>query len=122
MSSSHPMLTSQDFPLSFLHKKKLSLMTFSDLTNSEKPVLVDFYADWCAPCRAMKPILEDLKAQMGDDLSIYKIDVDKNQMIAERYAIRSIPTLILFKNGEPVWRKSGVASSVELQRAVEQNS
>lgn len=97
-------------------------MTFSDLTNSEKPVLVDFYADWCAPCRAMKPILEDLKAQMGEDLSIYKIDVDKNQMIAERYAIRSIPTLILFKNGEPVWRKSGVASSVELQRAVEQNS
>jgi thioredoxin 1 len=97
-------------------------MTFSELTNSEKPVLVDFYADWCAPCRAMKPILEDLKAQMGEDLSIYKIDVDKNQMIAERYAIRSIPTLILFKNGEPVWRKSGVASSVELQRAVEQNS
>jgi thioredoxin 1 len=96
-------------------------MTFSDLTNSDKPVLVDFYADWCAPCRAMKPILEDLKAQVGDGVSIYKIDVDKNQMIAERYAIRSIPTIILFKNGEPVWRKSGVASSVELQRVVEQN-
>ncbi|HLP94572.1 MAG TPA: thioredoxin [Saprospiraceae bacterium] len=97
-------------------------MTFSDLTNSEKPVLVDFYADWCAPCRAMKPILEDLKAQLGEGVSIYKIDVDKNQMIAERYAIRSIPTIILFKNGEPVWRKSGVASSVELQRIVEQYS
>ncbi|MBN8678015.1 MAG: thioredoxin [Chitinophagales bacterium] len=97
-------------------------MTFSDLTNSDKPVLVDFYADWCAPCRAMKPILEDLKAQLGDGVSIYKIDVDKNQMIAERYAIRSIPTIILFKNGEPVWRKSGVASSVELQRMVEQHS
>ncbi|HAD11905.1 MAG TPA: thioredoxin [Saprospirales bacterium] len=97
-------------------------MTFSDLTNSDKPVLVDFYADWCAPCRAMKPILEDLKAQVGDGVSIYKIDVDKNQMIAERYAIRSIPTIILFKNGEPVWRKSGVASSVELQRVVEQHS
>lgn len=97
-------------------------MTFSDLTNSDKPVLVDFYADWCAPCRAMKPILEDLKAQVGDGVSIYKIDVDKNQMIAERYAIRSIPTIILFKNGEPVWRKSGVASSVELQRMVEQHS
>jgi thioredoxin 1 len=69
----------------------------------------------------MKPILEDLKAQVGDGVSIYKIDVDKNQMIAERYAIRSIPTIILFKNGEPVWRKSGVASSVELQRVVEQN-
>ena len=97
-------------------------MTFADLTNTDKPVLVDFYADWCAPCRAMKPVLEDLKSQMGEDLSIYKIDVDKNQMIAERYAIRSIPTLILFKNGEPVWRKSGMASSVELQKAVEVNS
>lgn len=96
-------------------------MTFSDLTNTEKPVLVDFYADWCAPCRAMKPVLEDLKAQMGDDLSIFKIDVDKNQSIAERYAIRSIPTLILFKNGEPVWRKSGMASSLELQTVVEKS-
>ena len=67
----------------------------------------------------MKPVLEDLKAQMGEDVSIFKIDVDKNQSIAERYAIRSIPTLILFKNGEPVWRKSGMASSVELQKAVE---
>jgi thioredoxin 1 len=99
--------------------KKIT-MTFAELTNSDKPVLVDFYADWCAPCRAMKPVLEDLKAQLGEDLSIFKIDVDKNQMIAERYAIRSIPTLILFKNGEPVWRKSGMASSAELQKAVAQ--
>lgn len=96
-------------------------MTFADLTQTDKPVLVDFYADWCAPCRAMKPVLEDLKAQMGEDISIFKIDVDKNQAISERYAIRSIPTLILFKNGEPVWRKSGMASSVEMQKAVEQN-
>lgn len=96
-------------------------MTFADLTQTDKPVLVDFYADWCAPCRAMKPVLEDLKAQMGDEISIFKIDVDKNQAISERYAIRSIPTLILFKNGEPVWRKSGMASSVEMQKAVEQN-
>ena len=97
-------------------------MTFSDLTDTDKPVLVDFYADWCAPCRAMKPVLEDLKAQMGEELSIFKIDVDKNQAIAERYAIRSIPTLILFKNGEPVWRKSGMASSVELKKAVEKSA
>ncbi len=96
-------------------------MTFADLTNSEKPVLVDFYADWCAPCRAMKPVLEDLKAQMGEELTIFKIDVDKNQAISERYAIRSIPTLILFKNGEPVWRKSGMASSVELKKAVQKS-
>ena len=96
-------------------------MTFSDLINSEKPVLVDFYADWCAPCRAMKPVLEDLKAEMGDNLTIFKIDVDKNQMVAERFGIRSIPTLILFKDGEAVWRKSGMASSVELQKAVSQH-
>jgi thioredoxin 1 len=69
----------------------------------------------------MKPVLEDLKSQMGEELSIFKIDVDKNQSIAERYAIRSIPTLILFKNGEPVWRKSGMASSVELQKEVEKS-
>jgi len=97
-------------------------MTFADLTNTDKPVLVDFYADWCAPCRAMKPVLEDLKVQMGEELSIFKIDVDKNQAISERYAIRSIPTLILFKNGEPVWRKSGMASSVELKKAVEKSA
>lgn len=96
-------------------------MTFSDLTDTDKPVLIDFYADWCAPCRAMKPVLEDLKAQMGEEISIFKIDVDKNQVIAERYGIRSIPTLILFKNGEPVWRKSGMASSAELQKAVSQH-
>ncbi|MFN0216383.1 MAG: thioredoxin [Saprospiraceae bacterium] len=94
-------------------------MTFAELTNTDKPVLVDFYADWCAPCRAMKPVLEDLKSQMGEDISIFKIDVDKNQAISEQYGIRSIPTLIIFKNGEPVWRKSGMASSVELKKAAE---
>lgn len=93
-------------------------MTFADLTNTDKPVLVDFYADWCAPCRAMKPVLEDLKAQLGDEIAIFKIDVDKNETIAQRYQIRSIPTLILFKDGKPVWRKSGMASSSELQLAV----
>lgn len=88
------------------------------MTNSDKPVLVDFYADWCAPCRAMKPILEDLKAKMGDQVSIFKMDVDKNQSVAERFKVMSIPTLIIFKNGEPVWRKTGVSSSQELQRAL----
>ena len=95
-------------------------MTFAELTNSEKPVLVDFYADWCGPCRAMKPILEDLKAELGEQVSIFKIDVDKNPMISEQYGIRSIPTLILFKKGSPVWRKSGVASSTELQGVINQ--
>lgn len=95
-------------------------MTFAELTNSEKPVLVDFYADWCGPCRAMKPILEDLKAELGEQVSIFKIDVDKNPLISEQYGIRSIPTLILFKKGSPVWRKSGVASSIELQGVINQ--
>jgi thioredoxin 1 len=93
-------------------------MTFSELINRDEPVLVDFYADWCAPCKAMKPILNDVKNQMGEQVSIYKIDVDKNQGLSEQFGIRSIPTLILFKNGEPVWRKSGMASSVELQNEI----
>jgi thioredoxin 1 len=95
-------------------------MTFADLTNTDKPVLIDFYADWCAPCRAMKPVLEDVKAAMGDAVSIYKIDVDQHQMLAQRYQIRSIPTLLLFKDGEPVWRKTGMASSTELQKVIAQ--
>ena len=94
-------------------------MTFTDLTNTDKPVLIDFYADWCAPCRAMKPVLDQLKDQMGDNVAIYKINVDKNQMISDRFQVRSIPTFLLFKNGEPVWRKSGMASIKELEQVIE---
>jgi thioredoxin 1 len=94
-------------------------MTFAELIQSDKPVLIDFYADWCAPCRAMKPVLEDVKSRLGDEIMIYKIDVDKNPVIAGQYKVMSIPTLIVFKNGEPVWRKSGMASATELQKAME---
>ncbi len=93
-------------------------MKFSELIQSEKPVLVDFYADWCGPCKAMKPVLADLKAQLGDSISIFQIDVDKNQALSERFQVRSIPTFIVFKNGKPIWRKSGMASSIELQKAI----
>ena len=93
-------------------------MTFAELMKSDRPVLVDFYADWCAPCRAMKPILEDVKARMGEEVSIFKIDVDKNQALAARFNVRSIPTLVLFNKGNAVWRKSGMASSAELIKAV----
>lgn len=89
-------------------------MTFAELLDTDKPVVVDFYADWCAPCRAMKPILEDLKSKMGEDVAIYKIDVDKNPAISEQFQVMSIPTLLVFKNGKQVWRKSGIASSQEL--------
>ena len=92
---------------------------FNDLIASEKPVLIDFYADWCAPCRAMGPVLKDLKAQMGDNVSIFKIDVEKYPAIAQKYQVQSIPTFILFKKGSALWRKSGMASSAELQRTVE---
>lgn len=82
---------------------------FNDLINSDKPTLVDFFANWCGPCRMMTPIIEDTKNEVGDSANILKVDVDTNKEIAIKYGIRSIPTLIIFKNGEVVWRQTGVA-------------
>ena len=95
-------------------------MTFSQLINSDKPVLVDFFAEWCGPCKAMAPILEDVKRRMGESATIYKLDVDKNPMVASTFNVRSIPTLMVFKNGKPQWRKTGMASAIELQRVMEE--
>jgi len=81
---------------------------FNELINSKKPTLVDFYADWCGPCKMMKSIIEDTKKDLGDNATILKIDIDNNSDVAIKYGIRSIPTLILFKEGEVVWRQSGV--------------
>lgn len=82
---------------------------FNDLINSDKPTLVDFFANWCGPCRMMTPIIEDTKNEVGDSANILKVDVDTNKEIAIKYGIRSIPTLIIFKNGEVVWRQTGLA-------------
>ena len=81
---------------------------FNELINSKKPTLVDFYADWCGPCKMMKSIIEDTKKDLGDDATILKVNIDDNSDVAIHYGIRSIPTLVLFKEGEVVWRQSGV--------------
>lgn len=87
---------------------------FDALVNQSQPVLVDFYADWCGPCQMMAPVLKEVASEMGDQLKVIKIDVDKNQPIAQKFGVRSIPTLILFQNGEIKWKKAGVVTKREL--------
>ncbi len=81
---------------------------FTDLISKEKPTLVDFFATWCGPCRMQGPILEDLKKTIGDKANIVKVDIDNNQALAAQYNVQSVPTLILFKSGQPIWRGIGV--------------
>jgi thioredoxin 1 len=81
---------------------------FSTLINTKQAVLVDFYADWCGPCKMLAPILKEVKKDLEDGIKIIKIDVDKNQPLAAKYQVRGVPTMLLFKNGEQVWRQSGV--------------
>lgn len=81
---------------------------FDDIIRGEKPVLVDFFATWCGPCKVQAPILEQVKAAVGDKAVVIKVDIDRNTEVAERYRVQSVPTLIVFKAGEPVWREVGV--------------
>jgi thioredoxin 1 len=95
--------------------------SFSDLINGEQPVLVDFSAEWCGPCKMMAPILKEVKEKLGDSTRIIKIDIDKNPAVADAYNVRSVPTLILFRKGKMKWRQSGVVPANELQRIIQSN-
>jgi thioredoxin 1 len=94
--------------------------SFSELINGDKPTLVDFYAEWCGPCKMMKPVLEELKNAVGDKVRIIKIDVDRNQALANTFQIRGVPTLALFKKGELKWLQAGVLTVSQLQKVVDQ--
>lgn len=96
------------------------MASFSDIINSDKPVLIDFHATWCGPCKQLSPIIQDVSKEMGESVRVIKIDVDKNQSVAQKYQIRGVPTMMIFKEGKQLWRQSGVLSKevikAELQK------
>jgi thioredoxin 1 len=94
--------------------------SFNEIINDGTPVLVDFYADWCAPCKMMTPILKQLKSEMGDKLNIIKIDTERNPDVAIKYQVRGIPNLILFRKGQLLWQQAGVVQMPQLQQIIEQ--
>lgn len=93
---------------------------FEDLIKSDKPVLIDFYATWCGPCKMMHPILEQLSSKIGEKARIIKIDIDKNEQLAAIYNVRSVPTLMVFQKGELKWRASGVHQVADLESVLQQ--
>lgn len=98
------------------------MSNFDTIIKSEKPVLIDFFATWCGPCKMLGPVLKEVKDSLGDRVSIIKIDVDKNQQISSQYQVRGVPTMILFQNGKQLWRQSGVLSKEEIIKTILEKS
>jgi len=92
--------------------------SFGSLTDSKTPVLIDFHASWCGPCQTLAPILQDVKKELGENIKIVKVDVDKNKPLAAKFKVRGVPTLMLFKNGQQLWRKSGLMTKNDLKEAI----
>lgn len=95
---------------------------FEELIQSETPVMIDFFADWCGPCKTLAPILKEVKTELGDAVKIIKIDVDKHQQLSAQYQVRGVPTLLLFKKGKQVWRQSGVLQKQDLINVIKSHS
>lgn len=98
------------------------MKTFNDIISSEKPVLIDFFATWCGPCKSLAPILKEVKDELGETISVIKIDVDKNEQLAAKYQVRGVPTMILFQKGQQLWRQSGVLSKNDLVAVIKEKS
>jgi thioredoxin 1 len=96
------------------------MSTFAEIISSEKPVLVDFFAEWCGPCKMMAPILKEVKNALGDEVTIIKVDVDKNPQAANAYNVQGVPTLIIFQKGQIKWRQAGVVQARQLQHLLQQ--
>jgi len=100
----------------------LDMSKFSEIINQDKPVLVDFFAEWCGPCKMMSTVLKEVKNQLGEHVSIIKIDIDKNQTLAAKYQIRGVPTLLLFSKGKLVWRQSGLLQKNDVINIITSNT
>jgi thioredoxin 1 len=98
------------------------MSSFTEIINQKRPVLVDFFAEWCGPCRMMSPILKEVKAELNDEVSILKIDIDKNQNLAAKFQVRGVPTFVLFKDGKQVWRQSAMLQKNDLISVIKQHS
>ncbi|WP_334055971.1 thioredoxin [Polaribacter sp. P097] len=98
------------------------MTSFTEIINQKKPVLVDFFAEWCGPCKMMSSILKEVKAELNDEVSIIKIDVDKNQSLAAKFQVRGVPTFMLFKDGKQVWRQSAMLQKNDLISVIKQYS